>query len=278
MAGPKKAATRKVAKKKAAAPAAKKKAAAPAAAAKRHPFDERKPDAPVSTATTHARNLAKQVRADAIQLALALVTTADATRLEALASDADAAQEAWRNAKDATGEGAVATARTPLREGRDQIYAALRTFADENEKTQSTLDDIGDVTSDDDLVDDTTRLLSLVNKHRKDLDGTDVTTARVAEVRKALEDFKHARGGEREGDEDGAKTTKQSETESLRKLRRARNRAFWTLATLSRRVCRRGQYAFRKDSEKRSTYTLYRRSTGGAAEEPVDPNGGGGNK
>ncbi len=67
-------------------------------------------------------------------------------------------------------------------------------------------------------------------------------------------------------------------TESLRKLRRARNRAFWTLATLSRRVCRRGQYAFRKDSEKRSIYTLYRRSTGGATEEIVDPNGGGGNK
>ena len=283
MATPKKTSHTAPKKKAAAAPkkkaaAAPKKSAAPAVKRSRSHFEDKKPDAPVEAVITHARNLSQQVRIDAMELARAKVMPADAVQIDFLRDALDGAQRSWTTTRDARATGALAAARTPLRAGRDQLYQALRTFVEEGHATHKTLDDIGDVQGDDDLVEDTTRLLALAKKHRRDLEGTDVTTARVDEVRAALEAFKAARGGHRDDAETGDATSAQSESESLRKARRARNVAFWTLATLVRTVCKRGQYAFRDDREKRATYTLYHASAtpadaGAAAPKPPAPQG-----
>lgn len=254
-------------------PAARKPAAKPVARAKpapdrRSPFDDKKPDAPATAVVTHARNLARQVRVDLDALTRAKVTAADADQSYTLAAALDAAQDAWLTTQDARNLGSVAAARGPLREGRDQLFAALRTFADANPATQATLDAIGGVDSDDDLTDDTTRLLALAKKHRKELDGTDVTPDRLSEVRAALDHFAATRGGARSG----AATTAQAESEATRSARRVRNRAFWTLASLDRQVSRRGQYAFRDDAAKRTRYGFYRRNpTPGAPVEGDAP-------
>jgi uncharacterized protein YecT (DUF1311 family) len=255
--------------KKTSRPAPKKKTAPPARRA-RNALEDKRPDAATEAVVTHARNLSKQVRADASELTRAKVTVADATQIDVYASALEGAQQAWITARDERGTGIVATSRAPLRAGRDQIFAALRTFVDEGHATHKTLDDIGDVTSDDDLVDDTTRLLALTKKHRRDLDGTDVTPARVDEVRAALDEFKATRGGHRDHAETGDATSAQAESEALRKARRARNVAFWTLAKLVRTVCKRGQYAFRDDREKRAKYTLYH-AAASAPDEKAPP-------
>jgi hypothetical protein len=252
-------------------PAAASSKVAPSAAVEPiNPLDEKKPDAPAGTVVTHARALANQVRTDATELARAKVSPADADRLATLADALDTAQTAWTTAKDAQGQGAVAKRRAPLRAGRDHLFEALRTFADTSETTQRALDDIAGVEGDDDLATDTSRLLILADKHRRDLDGTDMTPGFLAELRQKLAAFQAARSGKR-GEEEGDPTTSQTESEAMRQARRARNRAFWELATLSRHVCRRGQYAFRHDKNKRANYTLYRTSSAPGPDAPVDP-------
>ena len=242
--------------------------AAPAPVAEKRPDAPtapiaRRPDAPAALVAKHARKLASQVRVDATALAHAKVALADAHRLDTLADALDAAQATWLVIQDARNVGGVAHAREPVRAGRDHVFAALRTFADGNPTTQSTLDDIGDVQGDDDLISDTTRLLALAKKHHHDLDGTDVTDARLAAIRSALALFAAARGGTMAA----TGTTAQAEDEATRSARRARNRAFWALADLDRQVARRGQYAFRDDDAKRTRYALYRRTATTAAVE-----------
>ena len=243
------------------APVAEKRPDAPAAPV------ARRPDAPPALVAKHARRLASQVRVDAAALAHAKVAAPDAHRLETLADALDAAQEAWLVIQDARAVGVVAATRDPVRAGRDHVFAALRTFADANPTTQSALDDIGDVQGDDDLISDTTRLLALAKKHHHDLDGTDLTDARLATIRSALGLFAAARGGAQAA----AGTTTQAEDEVTRSARRARNRAFWALADLDRQVARRGQYAFRDDEAKRARYAMYRRSATTAAVEGASP-------
>jgi hypothetical protein len=255
----------------------KRKGPAPAAPApepaKQSHFDERRPDAPATRVVTHARQLARQVRADAGELKHAKVTAFDADRLDLFADTLSAAEEAWLALKDQRDPGGVADTRGPLREGRDQVFAALRTFARRNPDTQAALDRIGDVQGDDDLVSDAVRLLALAKKHRVDLDGTDVTEERLADVRRALIRFTGARAGDRASnrapdDESAAPATAQAEDQATRTARRARNRAFWLLAELDRDVVARGQYAFRKDAVRQAKYRAYRRSEGaGPADE-----------
>lgn len=243
------------------APVAEKPPAAPAA-----PM-ARRPDAPPALLAKHARKLASQLRVDVAALAHAKVVAADAHRLETLADALDAAQEAWLVIQDARAVGVVAETRDPVRAGRDHVFAALRTFADANPTTQSTLDDIGEVQGDDDLISDTTRLLALAKKHHRDLEGTDLTDDRLSAIRSALGLFVAARGGAQAA----TGTTTQAEDEATRSARRARNRAFWALAELDRQVARRGQYAFRDDESKRSRYAMYRRSASTAAVEGASP-------
>jgi hypothetical protein len=236
--------------------------------------EEKKPDAPPGAVATHARKLANQVRTDADVLSRAKVTPVDAVRLDALADALDAAQTSWDAAKDVQKQGAVARLRAPLRAGRDHLFDALRTFADEDETTQRALDGIAGVEGDEDLVTDTVRLLTLAHKHRKDLDGTDVTPERIEEIRGALAAFKAGRSGARDKD-DTEQTTSQQESDTLRKARHARDRAFWELATLVRLVSRRGQYAFRNDKAKRARYNLYTSGSGSRTTAGGEPTGGG---
>jgi hypothetical protein len=256
--------------------------AAPAvspAPAKHSHFDERRPDAAPTLVATHARRLAKQVRVDAAELARAKVTPVDANRLDLLADALDTAQEAWLILKDQRDPGGLADTRDPLREGRDQLFAALRTFARRNPDTQAALDRIAGVEGDDDLVSDATRLLALARKHHADLDGTDVTADRLAQIRAALTAFSAARGGARPaapapGEGSPRPATAQAEDEATRAARRARNRAYWTLAELDRDVVERGRYAFRKDEAKAARYRAYRGSNGASAgteETPATP-------
>jgi hypothetical protein len=245
--------------------------AAPKAAGPTHPDNDRKPDAPAGVLVTHARKLANQVRTDATTLVLAKITPADADQLDELADALEAAQTSWDAVRDAQGRGAVVKLRGPLLAGREHLFAALRTFADHSEATQRALDQIAGVEGDEDLVTDTRRLLVLARKHQKDLDGTDVTPQRVAQVKEALAAFQAARSGARH-QEDGDKTTSQHESDAMRQARQARNRAFWGLASLVRLVSRRGQYAFRNDKSRRARYNLYRSSTAprsAAGGEPV---------
>lgn len=272
------------AKKTKAAPAAPKKKNTPAKSAKKtavkpaapkaapkapHPYDEKKPDAPAGSVTAFARALASNVRADAEQLAIAKVSVADAEQLESLANRLETNQEAWSILRDETGTGAVAETREPLRKGRGKLYVALRTFADEDARTQSALDDIGDATSDDDLSEDTIRLLALAKKHSAELKGTDITKAWLKDLDGALSSFKAARGGARPKSGDAA--TAQQESEATRRARRARNRAFWELGDCIRRVCRRAQYAFLSDPEKRASYTLYHNRSSSDARVKATP-------
>jgi len=245
----------------------------PVETAKQSHFDERRPDAPSTRVASHGRQLAKQVRVDAAELRRAKVTLVDADRLELFADTLSAAEESWLALKDQRDPGGAAATRDPLREGRDQVFAALRTFARRNPDTQAALDRIGDVQGDDDLMNDAVRLLALAKKHRADLDGTDVTEERLAEVRRSLIRFTAVRAGERASEsasDEGspAPATAQAEDQSSRTARRARNRAFWMLAELDRDVVARGQYAFRKDAVRQAKYRSYRRSeAAGPADE-----------
>lgn len=257
----------------------KRKGAPPAAPAaepeKQSHFDERRPDAPANRVATHARHLAKQVRVDAGELKHAKVTLFDAERLELFAETLSAAEESWLALKDQRDPGVVADTRDPLRDGRDQVFAALRTFARRNPDTQAALDRIGDVQGDDDLVNDAVRLLALAKKHRVDLDGTDVTEERLADIRRSLIRFTAARAGERASHapdaEPAGRATAQAEDQTSRMARRARNRAFWLLAELDRDVVARGQYAFRKDAVRQAKYRSYRRSEAAGATDEESP-------
>lgn len=250
------------------AKAAGKVAAKGPGASRPHPNDDRRPDAPVEALSRHAAAIAKCVRRDGDALSVARIVAADAEQIESLVRQLDEAQERWVTLNDGRSTGAVASARAPVREGRDQLFDALRTFADHDATTQQRLDEIADVQNDDDLVDDTTRLLALAKRHAKHLEGTDVTAARITEIRGSVEAFRKARSGAREAP---ATTSAQAESRALLTARRARNRAFWSLAELVRTVARRGQYAFRQDPVKRKDYALYRRSSGTAAAETTEP-------
>ena len=175
----------------------------------------------------------------------------------------DHSSEEWIIAKDARSLGSVAKARKPLREGRDQIFAALRTFAPDDRQTQDDLDQIGRVDGDDDLEEGTSGLLRLAAKHATHLAGTDLDAARLAEIRTALGLFAAVRIGTRA---DG--TTAQAEAVANDRLRQARNRTFWELAALDRQVCSYAQYAFRADAVKRAKYAFYRRNAARAAAGP----------
>lgn len=231
--------------------------------------DDRRPEGPVEAHGGHARSLAKFVRRDVEALRSAKLSPADAEALESKAHALDEAQRRWLVLSDKQVAGQVAAARTPLIKGRDQLYLGLRTFA-EDPDTQRRLDEIGEVENDDDLIEDAVRLVALAKRHAQELEGTDITPARVAEVNAALDGFRRAREGERSAPENG---TAQAESRAMLVARRARNRAYWSLAELVRRVVKRGQYAFRDDPVKRKDYVLYRKANAPATKPatPKDP-------
>lgn len=216
--------------------------------------DQRDPDTTVTTLANHAETLANTVRTHLSALAAAKVTGEDAARLDALAVLLRGGESTWRAAWKAVSGGDVATARTPLLIGRNDLFGAIEAFA-EDDAAQQALVEIGGVDSDDDLEVDTGRLIELARRYAGDLAGTEITPARVGEVEAALGAFRAARKGERS--KAGAETTKQELTEAARQALERRNRVFWALSALDRRVCRRGKFRFRADPKRRKDYGSY---------------------
>jgi hypothetical protein len=264
---PAKPAPKKPAPAKAAAAPAK---AAPAKAAPAKPDagrDAVAPDAPAAQLVSHAKALANEVRAFAAQLALAKVTPADAAQLDALAQELEVAESAWQIAWAKGAPGAVASTRTVLLRGRSDLFEALRVFALDDAATQVALDRIAGVEDDDDLAADASVLVPLARQHAGDLAGTEITPEVIDSVEAALQNFSAARAGAR-AVQDGT-TTEQSLTESARKARAIRNRAFWSLAGLTRQVCLRGRFAFRHDAGRASKFVGYIRA--GRSAKPAEP-------
>lgn len=243
----------------AASPPPAKPAPAPATIASPDPaHDATQPDAPVAQLITRAQRLANDVRTLIAPLARAKVSLDHATQLDALAQTLGEAESAWQTAWMKGAPGAVAKSRRALLTGRTDLAEALRVFADHDESTQSALDAIAGVEDDDDLASDVARLIPLAQKHAADLDGTEITPAHVDGVASSLKAFGAARAGAREVS-DGT-TTAQALSEAARQARAQRNRAFWSLATLTRTVIARGRFAFRHDPERRGLFVGYARA------------------
>lgn len=209
-------------------------------------------DGSASALADHAEALAATVKAKQKVLARAKVTAADGQRLGALAAALRKRETAWRNLWKSSSTGAVAKAREPARKGRDQLFSALRVFANGTPATQSALDDIAGVENDGDLLSDLDRLLALAASHRDDLDGTDSDAAFSARVADATEAFRAARSGARESAANAIELSDEAVA-----ARRVRNRVFWELADLDRLVCQRGAHAFRSDPRSLRLFAAY---------------------
>ncbi len=229
-------------------------AAAPAVAPSPATGDDgRWPDAPVATLVKHAGDLAGVVRSLAEELAGAKVSTDDADRLDALSAKLQSAEDTWNAARRAVATGSVAQLRPVLTAGRNDLFGALEAFVDDDAVTRE-LEDIGGVDDDDDLERDTRRLLKLCATYADDLEGTEITPEAVAAVETTLGRFRDARRGapiEAEGE------TKQALSEAAQKALDARNRLFFELSDLDRRVCLRGRFCFRKDPARRARFSGY---------------------
>ncbi len=177
------------------------------------------------------------------------------TRLDGLATLLRARKKARQLARKATATGSVAPcAARPLLTGRNDLYGAIEAFVSD-EAVAKELAEIGTVDDDDDLEDDTRRLIALARTHADDLDGTEITPARVDEVEAALAAFRGARKGVVHTAPDGA--SKQALTEAARVALELRNRAFWALSELDRTVCKRGRFGLRNDPKRKALFNAY---------------------
>lgn len=214
------------------------------------------PDASSTALVTHAESLAGTMRSLLEALALAKLGEPEAARLEGMATLLRAREGEWQKARKATATGAVAACRAPLMEGRNDLYGAIDAFV-EDESAAKELEEIGTVDDDDDLEDDSKRLIALARKHADDLDGTEITVARVDEVEVALKAFHDARKGVVAAEGEGEGDTKQALSEAARVALELRNRAFWALSALDRKVCRQARFRFRKDAKRRALFNAY---------------------
>ena len=216
--------------------------------------DAQSPNASVATLATHATKLAASVRTHADALALAKVTPEDADQLDAHEKLLREREADWQAQVARYVPGVVAAARKTVIEGNRDLYGALTTFVDDT-ATVAALDAIPGEDSDDAIDTGTDRLIALARKHADDLQGTEVTPSRVDEVTLSLEQFRAARAGKREG-ANGTTTVQAFDLES-RRAWELRNRAFWALAELDRRVCKRARFRFRGDPSRRALFKAY---------------------
>lgn len=213
------------------------------------------PDASPLSLAAHGESLAATVRSLHAALSKAKVRAADATRLDGLATLLRARETAWQSARRATATGTVASCREPLLTGRNDLFGAVDAFVDD-EAAAKELEEIGTVDDDNDLEDDTRRLLALARKHADALDGTEITPAKVDEVEAALVAFRSARKGAVTSERaEGA--SKQELGEAARVALELRNRAFWALSALDRLVCKRGRFRFRADAKRKALFNAY---------------------
>ncbi len=120
-------------------------------------------------------------------LARSKVDAALLAHLEALSRTLRQAQVAWLQV--ARGAAASALQREEAERAHLDLRSALSTFAAHDAETWQQLVDIGQAESLDDLVEDLDRLIALAQKHRADLEGTDVDAARVAAMQATRDAF-----------------------------------------------------------------------------------------
>lgn len=219
--------------------------------------DARAPDASVGSLVSHSRGLAETVRAQQAGLSKARVGEADALWLLAAADALQDAEDRWLEARRATPPGTMAAARKALVDDRTTLFLGLDAFV-EDDNVARELDDIGGVDDDDDLAQDTRRLVKLCRTHAAALEGTEMDAAQLDAVEAHLAAFTEARRGVLP-DPDG--TTRQVLSEDARQAQARRNRVFWALAERSRRVCKRAQFVFRADEARRGLFTGYLTAT-----------------
>lgn len=219
--------------------------------------DGRTPDAPVGRLAAHSRALAETVRAQHAGLSKARLGEDDARWLLACAGLLEATEDRWLEARRATPPGALAAARQAVTDDRMTLFLGLDAFV-EGDDVARELADIGGVDDDDDLAQDTRRLVKLCRMHAKSLEGTEVDAAMLDAVEARLAAFAEARRGvvpEADG------TTRQVLSEEARQALARRNRVFWALAERNRQVCKRGQFVFRDDEPRRGLFVGYLTAT-----------------
>lgn len=227
--------------------------------------DQKAPDAPALTLAKHAEDLAGNVRPLLEPLAKAKVSAADGERLDTLAALLRVTETAWQTARKEVATGTVAKCRGPLLAGRNDLFGGIDAFVDDDAAADE-LADIGSVDDDDDLESDTSRLIALARKHAADLEGTEITPEKVNGTEAALDAFRRARKGAVrvdvvDDDEKGAET-KHALTEAARVALGRRNRVFWALSALDRKVCKRGRFRFRADASRRGAFASYTAESG----------------
>jgi hypothetical protein len=210
--------------------------------------DTKPPNWSVAGLAQHAETLAQSVRANVGPLVNAKVTLADADALDAHAGHLRAQEDLWQACLARYATGVVAKLRAKVVAGNRELYGALRTFVDDAHPTHHALDAIPEEGRADDLDAGTSRLIELARSHARDLEGTEVTPARVAVIEGDLQAYRAARAGVREGAE--SVTTVQTLDAQSRDAWELRNRAFWALVALDRTVCKRGRFRFRGDRVK----------------------------
>jgi len=215
--------------------------------------DTRAPDASVAHIKEHARNLAETLRAQLAGLTKARLSEADAVWLLACAELLQTTEDAWLAARRASPKGVVAEARDALTDDRMTLFLGLEAF-DNDPKLADELADIAGVEDDDDLAEDSRRLLKLGYARVASLADTEITEAFLDSVRARLQAFEDATRGVVDTD-DG--TTRQVLSEAARVALGHRNRVFWALAGHCRKVCMRAQFAFRKDPVRRGLFASY---------------------
>ena len=219
-----------------------------------------------SALAEHAEGVAEAAQRNVRALGKAKVSAGDVEGLITLAAALRKRETAWRNLWKSASSGAVAKAREPARAGRDQLFSALRVFADGHGDTQAALDDIAGVENDTDLLSDLERLLALAKAHGGELAGTDTDEAEVATIAATTEAFRKARVEVRaSGPSAGIELSDEAVA-----ARRARNRVYWALWDLDRQVCLRASHAFRGDARKLRLFAMFTQKTRAREATPKD--------
>lgn len=218
--------------------------------------DDRAPNAPVSGLAAHCEQLAAAVDCHAGALALAKLRPGTGALLRAAVALLREQQTRWTIARAASRPAARADARRAAWLGHDDLYRALRLFADDRPAVQAALDGLSEQPTDDQLLEELDLLLTLAAQNADALAGTDINATRVAAIRRSAEAFRGLRAGApADGDDEDADAAEV--TGDALAARRLRNRVYWFLANLDRDVCRRGRYIFRRDERKAALFRVY---------------------
>ena len=215
--------------------------------------DDTAPDAPVQTLVGHAKRLATRVRKHWKTLRKGKVKPDAAASIEAGLHLLRTAETRWSNFRALAKRSAPQRTRDAVALGRGDLLQAARLFCEDDPAVQRVLGDLSEGATDDELVSDTERLLTVYDDHAARFDGTDVTPERVRAIRDAVEALHDETTGVEAVDGVGGEALSEEAREALR----LRNRAFWFVAAVVRDVCKRGQYIYRAQPRERALFSLY---------------------